>query len=47
MCAHVHDVALCGNTVRNVALGLSDWLVTPVTMYNREICAFIVDSFCF
>jgi len=25
MCAHVCDVALCGNTVRNVALGL--WLV--------------------
>jgi len=25
MCAHVFDVALCGNTVRNVALGL--WLV--------------------
>ena len=23
MCAHVYDVALCGNTVRNVALGLS------------------------
>jgi len=21
-CAHVYDVALCGNTVRNVALGL-------------------------
>jgi len=25
MCAHVYDVALCSNTVRNVALGL--WLV--------------------
>jgi len=25
MCAHVYDVALCGSTVRNVALGL--WLV--------------------
>jgi len=25
MCAHVHDVALCDNTVRNVALGF--WLV--------------------
>jgi len=25
MCVHVYDVALCGNTVRNVALGL--WLV--------------------
>jgi len=25
MCAHVYDVALYGNTVRNVALGL--WLV--------------------
>jgi len=23
MCAHMYDVALCGNTVRNVALGLS------------------------
>ena len=26
MCAHVHDVALCSNTVRNVALCL--WLVS-------------------
>ena len=25
MCAHVHDVALCGNTIGNVAVGL--WLV--------------------
>jgi len=25
MCAHVFDVAFCGNTVRNVALDL--WLV--------------------
>jgi len=25
MCAHVYDVALCGNTVRNVAVGF--WLV--------------------
>jgi len=22
MCTHVHDVALSGNTIRNVALGL-------------------------
>jgi len=25
MCVHVYDVALCGNTVRNVAFGV--WLV--------------------
>jgi len=28
MCAHVHYVAVSGNTARNVAL-VSDWLATP------------------
>lgn len=29
MCAHAYDVALYGNTVKNVALELFDWLATP------------------
>jgi len=37
-CAHVYDVALCGNTVRNVALD-PDWLATPgiYSMQSRLI----------
>ena len=27
MCAHVYDVALCGNTIGNVAIG--NWLAIP------------------
>jgi len=30
-CAHVYDVALCGNTVRNVALSLTCW---PTLIYG-------------
>jgi len=28
VCIHVYDVALCGNTIRNMAV-VSDWLATP------------------
>ena len=40
MCAHVCDVALCGNTVKMWLLG-SDWLATPNLWYSNTCLSFI------
>jgi len=42
MCAHVYGVALCGNTVKNVALGL--WLVGHFcTRYSKVLAIPVVE----
>jgi len=45
VCAHVYDVALCGNTVRNVALDL--WLVGHHCYIKREVYTHYLNSWAF